>query len=173
MKKLILTVLFIPALITLTGCVSRESGNGTPAEAELATYANDKMFLFEDFKFYLRGVYAQVEVIEGKKTGEGMRLEYYVQLDGPQSAEKDRRRELHVIEGDKAFYEEISRLLETHEAMKWNGFYGQNPPGVLDGKSGGFEAKLSDGRVVSAYGSNNFPKGFLSLWNTLRDKLKK
>jgi len=54
----------------------------------------------------------------------------------------------------------LQNILGEQKVLSWNGFSGKNPPGVLDGTSMSFEMKLADGSIVSASGSNNFPKNY-------------
>ena len=55
---------------------------------------------------------------------------------------------------------EMIELLNMAEVMKWDGFHGKHPKGVLDGIMFGFTAEVNDGRVIKADGSQNFPKGY-------------
>ena len=58
--------------------------------------------------------------------------------------------------------EDLDRLNEYH-VIKWNGFNGPNPPGLLDGTMFRFEAVLNSGEKIYASGSNNFPKHYREL----------
>ena len=51
-------------------------------------------------------------------------------------------------------------LLNQFPVMKWNGFHGKHPRGVLDGEMFSFQATVNDGVTIRAEGSANFPKGF-------------
>ena len=51
-------------------------------------------------------------------------------------------------------------LLNAFDIMKWDGFHGKHPRGVLDGEMFTFQATINDGVSIRAEGSANFPKGF-------------
>ena len=51
-------------------------------------------------------------------------------------------------------------LLNAFDIMKWDGFHGKHPRGVLDGEMFTFRATVNDGVSIRAEGSANFPKGF-------------
>ena len=51
-------------------------------------------------------------------------------------------------------------LLNAFDIMKWDGFHGKHPRGVLDGEMFTFQATVNDGVSIRAEGSANFPKGF-------------
>ena len=53
----------------------------------------------------------------------------------------------------------LEALLVRLEVSRWNGFSG-NAPGVLDGTDFGLSFAYTDGREVSARGSNRFPSGY-------------
>lgn len=44
--------------------------------------------------------------------------------------------------------------------MRWDGFRGKNPPGVLDGYMFSFDALVNDGAKIYASGSNNYPRHY-------------
>ena len=60
----------------------------------------------------------------------------------------------------------LEALLVRLEVSRWNGFSG-NAPGVLDGTDFGLSFAYTDGREVSARGSNRFPDGY----RAVRDEL--
>jgi len=55
---------------------------------------------------------------------------------------------------------EMTELLNAVNVMKWDGFHGKHPRGVLDGIMFGFTAGVNEGTVIKAEGSQNFPKGY-------------
>ena len=57
-------------------------------------------------------------------------------------------------------YDKMVELLNSYEAIKWDGFHGRHPRGVLDGETFSFEAIINDGVNIRAGGSANFPKHF-------------
>ena len=56
--------------------------------------------------------------------------------------------------------ERMLELLNAFPVMKWDGFHGKHPRGVLDGEMFSFQATVNDGISIHAEGSANFPKGF-------------
>ena len=56
--------------------------------------------------------------------------------------------------------EEVLALLNDCQVMKWDGFDGPHPKGVLDGTMFRFDARVNDGKSIQAQGSQNFPKHF-------------
>lgn len=63
--------------------------------------------------------------------------------------------------------EEMLRLLNECEVMKWDGFHGKHPIGVKDGEMLSFTAIVNDGQTVKAEGSENFPKHFREFRNNI------
>ena len=53
--------------------------------------------------------------------------------------------------------ESVISVLNNCCVMRWNGFNGKNPRGVLDGYMFRFTALLNDEAKVYASGSNNYP----------------
>ena len=63
-------------------------------------------------------------------------------------------------------------MLNEVEFVKWNGFHGDHPKGVLDGTMFRLTATLNGGQKLSAEGSQNFPKHFQQLRQWFYDMLK-
>lgn len=63
-------------------------------------------------------------------------------------------------------------MLNEVEFVKWNGFHGDQPKGVLDGTMFRLTATLNGGQKLSAEGSQNFPKHFQQLRQWFYDMLK-
>ena len=76
-------------------------------------------------------------------------------------------RVVNAVEGGRELSDTVNALFKQNRVNKWNGFVGDNPPGVLDGRTMNFDAKLIDGGKISARGSNNFPKNYGLFWNSL------
>ena len=117
------------------------------------------------------GSMANTQEYEFIRTDTGAVLSYY---DGDWTYNEEADREdslLYRIEGDEAFYEEMKALASECGVVKWDGFSKSNP-NVLDGSSFSFSAELSDGRALSARGSNSFPKGFGDFTQALYARLK-
>ena len=83
---------------------------------------------------------------------------------------KDNRRLEQRVDAD---CDEIIGILNNCNILKWDGFYGKNPPGVLDGTMFSFEAKVNEERTIHARGSNNFPKNYWEFQNALYDILRR
>jgi len=69
-------------------------------------------------------------------------------------------RVVNLIEGGRELADTVNALFKQNRVNRWKDFVGKNPPGVLDGTTMNFEAKLSDGTKIYATGSNNFPKNY-------------
>lgn len=83
---------------------------------------------------------------------------------------KDNRRLEQRVDAD---CDEIIGILNNCNILKWDGFYGKNPPHVLDGTMFNFSAKVNDGKTINASGSNNFPKNYWEFQNALYDILRR
>lgn len=59
--------------------------------------------------------------------------------------------------------EKMIALFNDCNVLKWDGFDGPHPKGLLDGTMFQFKLDLGDGRVVTAHGSQNFPSHFHDL----------
>lgn len=178
MKQSLVVLILVAALIALAGCtaVKGQVTNPLPGSRNTSNRSSaGEAVLFENFKMSLRGMRSQNPVIEGvKNQNGGLRLEYYFSSsywDKTANRPKEKKMSICSLEGDAVFYTEIAKLLGQHQIKKWNGFRGNNPPGILDGESGSFEAVLADGSSISASGSNNFPSGFRGLWRILRERV--
>ena len=66
----------------------------------------------------------------------------------------------------------VIAALNSFDFIKWNGFDGKHPKGVLDGTMFKLSATLNGGRKLSANGSQNFPKHFREFEQWLYDVLK-
>jgi len=62
--------------------------------------------------------------------------------------------------------------LNGFRLIKWDGFHGKHPKGVLDGTTFHITATLNGGQKLSAGGSQNFPKHFHELEEWLYTVLK-
>lgn len=56
--------------------------------------------------------------------------------------------------------------------IKWDGFHGKHPKGVLDGTMFSLEAVVNGGKKLTADGSANFPKRFGEFRSWLSDSLR-
>lgn len=56
--------------------------------------------------------------------------------------------------------EMMIEILNVCGLMRWDGFSGNQPRGVLDGEMFTLSAIVNDRRIIRAQGSQNFPKNF-------------
>ena len=64
-------------------------------------------------------------------------------------------------------------VLNRCGVLRWDGFRGKNPPGVLDGTMFNFTATVNGDRRIRADGSNNFPKHYRDFTDALYQMLRK
>lgn len=67
--------------------------------------------------------------------------------------------------------EEVLGLLERCRVLKWDGFHGAHPRGVLDGIMFRLTA-IVNGREIEADGSQNFPSKFHEFRDYIEEKLR-
>ncbi|MBP5224833.1 MAG: hypothetical protein J6Z38_04550 [Lachnospiraceae bacterium] len=68
-------------------------------------------------------------------------------------------------------YDQLLELLNACGVLKWDGFCGKRPAGVLDGQTFTFRAVVNDGEEIRANGSENFPKHFREFCDKVNDLL--
>lgn len=123
---------------------------------------------FEYFTFKESGMSAVEDVIAGYKTEDGVRLVMGCEFYGREEGDLEISREML---GGEDLLKEVQHLLGEADIVSWDGFAGANPPDILDGTSFTFECVLSDGRKISAHGSNNFPDSYSKLHRALFEML--
>ena len=67
--------------------------------------------------------------------------------------------------------DEILQLLNDYTVFRWDGFFGKHPRNVSDGEMFLFQALVNEGEKIRAEGSENFPKHYSELKNSLRKLL--
>lgn len=67
---------------------------------------------------------------------------------------------------------EMIDLLNRCGILKWDGFSGKNPPGLLDGTQFTFTATVNGDRRLHASGSNNYPKRYRDFTDALDGMLR-
>ena len=67
--------------------------------------------------------------------------------------------------------DDIINVLNQCGVLRWDGFYGKNPPHVLDGTMFCFTATVNGGQKISADGSNNYPKHYRDFIDALHRML--
>ena len=75
----------------------------------------------------------------------------------------ERRPERSVTVSD----EEMIKLFNDCQILKWDGFHGKHPKNVRDGEMFTFSATVNEGRTIQADGSANFPKYFREFRNEI------
>lgn len=129
-------------------------------------FNKEKIKSFEKITLSLSGMRIREEY-ELVRNGNKAQLSRYTVV---YSGGKDDRRLEQRVDVDRA---EIIGILNNCNILKWDGFYGKNPPHVLDGTMFNFSAKVNDGRTINASGSNNFPKNYWEFQNALYDILRR
>ena len=156
------------ALGLTTNCQGTNNNPNQPTDT-----MNDKnMLSIESFRLEINTMMANDFVYAGQKTDKGFHLEYFLSSkhwDDNISDYAEDKYIVHAINGDQQLYQEVCTLLTTCQIDTWNGFRGENPPGLLDGSMMNFTAKLDDGTTIYAHGTNNFPKNFRTLEDGLRE----
>ncbi len=142
---------------------STTGGESQSGNLQNKTAQKGDAVMFESFYWKETNSSAIYYLYEGRRTENGVHLEYSEASDhwneDYTKLVPDKKPEI-VIEGDTALYERICKIMEEASVSKWSGFQGANPPGILDGGGFGLEIVLTDGSVVAAGGSNNYPEGF-------------
>ena len=90
-----------------------------------------------------------------------------------------RYREIYSDEDDRLELEKsiictqdtIVGLMNNCRVSAWDGFSGDHPRNVSDGIMFCFEAEINGGRVISADGSANFPKGYADFVRAIDEML--
>ena len=68
--------------------------------------------------------------------------------------------------------EDVLGLLNRCRILSWDGFHGERPRGVKDGKNFTFCASVNGGKTVRAAGSQNFPPRFSDFTDGLNAALR-
>lgn len=135
LKKGILTIMILSAILSLVGCGSKGAGAvGSADGREIVSFAFS-------VSGYNPGYYYRIE--DGK--------EIYANLDEGQKEKK------HKVDREK-----LAVLLDTFERLdiySWDGYKESNDE-MLDGMGFMLYATFSDGTVINASGSNCFPENF-------------
>ena len=94
------------------------------------------------------------EEFEIKADGDKAELSYYIfsYANGQEEKVLKKRTECDTAE--------LIDLLNSFDFVRWNGFNGKHPAGVLDGTMFSLRATLNGGQILKADGSENFPKHF-------------
>ena len=64
-------------------------------------------------------------------------------------------------------------IINRCDILKWDGFNGKNPPGVLDGTMFTFMATVNETKKIYASGSNNFPKHYRDFVDAVNEILRR
>ena len=68
---------------------------------------------------------------------------------------------------------DILKLMNDCRILNWDGFEGKHPRGVHDGIMFSFEAVVNDHQIITAHGSENFPKYYREFLRELNLMLEK
>ena len=137
-----------------------DSDHGGEKDAGEALYGDP--LDFEEIEIHTNDMSAQEKVYRLTKTETGIRLSYYYltsSWDGDENDSMDHIKPIRELEGDREMLEKLQKLAGGCGIEDWDGFSGYNSD-VLDGTSFSFRAKLTDGRVIHASGTNSFPTHF-------------
>ena len=96
---------------------------------------------FSSFKLTECGTSAQTRVAEGRRTENGIHVEYYISTQVWDNGSRDYhefRRIVRAFDGDDILYRRLCGLFDNCGVGGWADFYGKNPPYVLDGESMSF-----------------------------------
>lgn len=91
--------------------------------------------------------------------------DYWMRLAGGGGMERELQRRAFCPDS------QMLELLNQCDILKWNGFHGKHPRGVLDGEIFSFEAIVNGGETIRADGSANFPKHFREFQRTIDQML--
>ena len=99
--------------------------------------------------------------------GEFSEVAFYTKL---YTGEKDGRRlEKSAVQST----DEIIKLFNDCNILKWDGFNGPNPRHIRDGYMFNLTAEVNCGTKIYASGSNNYPRHYHELLDSIRDILNK
>lgn len=129
-------------------------------------FKKTRIYSFEKLTLSLSGMRIREEY-EIVRDGDTALLSHYTVM---YSGGEDNRR---LEQRTETACDEIIGILNDCDILKWDGFNGKNPPGVLDGIMFSFNAELNDGKTVHASGSNNFPKHYRDFTNSLYEILRR
>lgn len=140
----------------------------------------DSIFRKETEPAASRGKIESFSIVLLHLSGMRITIEYETLMKG-EEAELSLYEILYSRDGDRRSLrqrvccskEEMLRLLNACEILKWDGFHGDHPRGVTDGTMFTFTATVNGERKLRAEGSENFPKHFREYEDGLRLLLDK
>lgn len=128
-------------------------------------FSKEKITSFKKITLTLKGMRAVDEyelVCNGSDTTVTQYILFYT---------RDKQRELNKSAAEPT--EEIIKLLNDCDMLKWNGFSGANPVGFRDGCMFELNAEVNEGVIIRAHGSNNYPRHFPEFINAVDNILNK
>lgn len=159
-----IAVLIVSGVVIL--CLKMSGVHGSnPPETENPK-KNAEPLDFQSFTIKENNSSAIVEVMSAEKTEDGIRL-----VRSYENMSDDEITVIREINGDAGLLADVQKTLGEYGVEAWDGFYGKNPPDVLDGTSMSFECTMSDGSIISASGSNNFPENYGAVYSYIFDIL--
>lgn len=157
MRKIIKNMMLpFAAAAALCGCTIGSSGK---TGKELTEF--DSLFLTTN------DCTAISTTFEIQRTENGIHLSYYNYSEEWNEQDSEYIPVIYPIrelEGDDALYQEIMSCLRQNRVNEWDGFSKSNSE-ILDGSSFSFTLSNEDGTIVSARGTNSFPKGYQNVYS--------
>lgn len=181
MKKILVIILAGMVMVVLCGCAKITIRVNAPAEkttaeetsSEAGSVNKGNKMNFQYFRLIESGSIAMTTVYYGEKTDTGVHLEKYYSWNNwneeSHTTEEDREM-LGELDGDIELYDQVVNLFDEAKVRKWDGFTGSNP-NVLDGYGFSFEAELTNGKIISASGTNKFPEGYYTFTDGMENIL--
>lgn len=127
--------------------------------------STESITAFESLNLQLRGMRI-TEEYELKANGKDTEISYY------NMSYANGKEERVLIKRTVCETQTVIDSLNGFNVMGWDGFRGKHPKGVLDGTMFTLTATVNGGRVISANGSQNFPKHFNEFEQWLYELLK-
>ena len=115
-------------------------------------FKKERIRNYDEVRYRISGMRGSrdYEIISNDRSAEVS--EYAIRYAGEESRVLERR----VLCDNEMMIE----IMNVCEVMSWNGFSGKHPIGVTDGEMLDFRALVNDGKIITASGSENFPKHF-------------
>ena len=128
-------------------------------------FRRQKLTSFEVVTLRLSGMH-RLNEYEITREGDVARFVRYDLLLGP-----DGERRIPRVRAERPAAEVLA-VLDRCGVMRWDGFHGAHPRGVLDGVMFRFAATVNEGRVIAAAGSQHFPPHFHDLRDYIEATLR-
>lgn len=117
------------------------------------TRPGDRIESFESVLLHTSGMRGSVDYEIVDRDGCAEVTEYQIRYGGDEPERVPSRKASRSVE-------EVLELLNDCGVLRWDGFLGPHPKGVLDGVMFTFKATVNGGRTLYASGSQNFPRHY-------------